>query len=233
MTTEGSNGWPIWSKLGESVVYVSRTLEEEAWGLYSKRINAIGTPQMIWEPSNGVMATSWHPTEEKLAMNFESDIWFINNPLTEPKGIKFVGEKHLEWVGMFSPNGNWIAYDIDQSGIYRQVVQSLNDTNQLYHVGSDTSGNGLWSPTGDALYFVKGYGTIARAEFDPDSSGDPVGKNEELFYVRWIDNPGSSYDIHPTEEKILLIVPKTPFKTVREIRVLLNIENELRGLFQK
>ena len=233
LTTDGSNGWPIWSKDGESVVYVSRTLEEEAWGLYSKKINAIGEPQMIWEPSEGVMATSWHPTEEKLAMNYESDIWFINNPNTMPKGAKFAGEKHLEWVGMFSPNGNWIAYDIDQSGVYRQVVQSLNDTNQLYHVGSKNSGNGIWSSTGDALYFVQGYGTIARAAFDPESERNPVGEIEELFYVRWIDNPGSSYDIHPTEEKILLIVPKNPFKKVREIRVLLNIENELRGLFQK
>jgi len=233
LTTDGSNGWPVWSKDGESVVFVSRTLEEEAWGLYSKRINAIGKPQMIWEPSNGVMATSWHPTEEKLAMNFESDIWFINNPLTDPKGIKFAGEKHLEWVGIFSPNGNWISYNIDRSGIGRQVVHSLNDTNQLYHVGSKKTVNGLWSPTGDALYFYQNFGTFFRAEFDPDSSGDPVGKNEELFYIRWIDNPGTSYDIHPTEEKFLLIVPKTPFKKVREIRVLLNIENELRRLFQK
>ena len=74
---------------------------------------------------------------------------------------------------------------------------------------------------------------IARAAFDPESERNPVGEIEELFYVRWIDNPGSSYDIHPTEEKILLIVPKNPFKKVREIRVLLNIENELRRLFQK
>ena len=233
LTTDGSNGWPMWSKDGESVVFVSRTLEEEAWGLYSKKINAIGAPRMIWEPSNGVMATSWHPTEDKLAMNFESDIWFINNPLTDPKGIKFAGEKHLEWVGMFSPNGNWIAYDIDQSGSYSQVVHSLNDTNQLYQVGTKDSGNGLWSSKGDALYFIQGYGSIVRAEFDPESSNNPVGKIKELFYVKLIDNPGSSYDIHPTEEKFLLIVPKTPFKKVREIRVLLNIENELRGLFQK
>ena len=233
LTTEGSNGWPIWSKDGESVVFVSRDLKEASWGLYSKRINEIGPPKLIWEPGKGVMATSWHPSEDLLAMNFQSDIWFIKNPLSEPEGIKFAGENYLEWTGMISPNGNWISYAMDQSGAYRQVVQSLSNTNQLYHVGIKDSDNGLWSSKGDALYFFQNPGSIVRAEFDPESSKNPVGKIEELFYVKWIDNPGISYDVHPEEEKFLLIVPKTPFKKIREIRVLFNIENELKSLFKK
>ena len=233
LTTEGSNGWPIWSKDGESVVFVSRPLEKEEWGLYSKRINEIGNPQMIWEPKNGVMATSWHPKEDKLAINFQSDIWFVNNPLSDPKGLKFAGEKHLEWVGVFSPNGNWIAYDDDQNGIYRQVVQSLSNTNLIYQIGNKGAGNGIWSPNGDALYFFQSEGRLVKAEFNPDISKDPVGKIEEIFQIKWIDNPGSSYDVHPEEEKFLLIVPKSPFKKIREIRVLLNIQNELNSLFKK
>ena len=233
LTTEGSNGWPIWSKDGESVVFVSRPLEKEEWGLYSKRINEIGNPQMIWEPKNGVMATSWHPKEDKLAINFQSDIWFVNNPLSDPKGLKFAGEKHLEWVGVFSPNGNWIAYDDDQNGIYRQVVQSLSNTNLIYQIGNKGAGNGIWSPNGDALYFFQSEGRLFKAEFNPDISKDPVGKIEEIFQIKWIDNPGSSYDVHPEEEKFLLIVPKSPFKKIREIRVLLNIQNELNSLFKK
>ena len=236
LTTEGSNGWPLWSLDGESVVFVSRSLEEESWGLYSKKINEIGSPQMIWEPSKGVMATSWHPKEDMLAMNYQSDIWFIKNPLTNPRGYKFTGEKHLEWVGMFSPNGNWISYDVDQSGTYRQVVQSLSNTNQIYQLSTKESGNGIWSPKGDALYFFMGGGTggrFVKAEFDPESSKDPIGKIDKRFYVKWIDNPGSSYDVHPEEEKFLLIVPKSPFKKIREIRVLLNIQNELNSLFKK
>ena len=232
LTFEGSNGWPLWSLDGEKVVFVSRSLEEEAWGLYSKKINEIGSPQMIWEPSKGVMATSWHPNEDMLAMNFQSDIWFIKNPLTEPNGNKFTGEKHLEWVGVFSPNGNWISYDDDQTGTYRTVVRSLTNTNQIHQVNRKESDNGIWSPNGKALYFFQGEGRLFKREFNPESSKDPVGKIEEIFSIKWIDNPGSSYDVHPEEEKFLLIVPKTPFKKIREIRVLLNIENELKSLFK-
>ncbi|MFL2910493.1 MAG: TIR domain-containing protein [Limisphaerales bacterium] len=233
LTVEGSNGWPLWSLDGEKVVFASRSLEEEAWGLYSKKINEIGSPQMIWKPSKGVMATSWHPNEDMLAMNFQSDIWFIKNPLTEPNGNKFTGEKHLEWVGVFSPNGNWISYDDDQTGTYRTVVRSLTNTNQIHQVNRKESDNGIWSPNGEALYFFQGEGRLFKREFNPESSKDPVGKIEEIFSIKWIDNPGSSYDVHPEEEKFLLIVPKTPFKKIREIRVLLNIQNELNSLFKK
>ena len=162
LTIEGSNGWPLWSLDGESVVFVSRSLEEEAWGLYSKKINEIGSPQMIWEPSKGVMATSWHPKEDMLAMNFQSDIWFIKNPLTDPKGYKFTGEKHLEWVGMFSPNGNWISYDVDHSGTYRQVV-SIADQHQS-NLSTKHKGKRQWNLVPKRGCIVFFYGRRDRRE---------------------------------------------------------------------
>jgi Tol biopolymer transport system component len=233
LTSDGSNGWPLWSLDGESVVFVSRSLEEEAWGLYSKKINEIGSPSLIWKPSKGVMATSWHPKGDLLAMNFQSDIWFIKNPLTDPKGRKFAGEDYLEWVGMFSPDGNWLSYVSDQSGVYNVVVQSTDKTNMIYQVGGAASGEANWSPKGNALYFFQSGGNLLLANFSPENSKNPVGEVEELFYIKLIDNPGSSYDVHPHEEKFLLIVPKTPFKKIQEIRVLMNIENELKSVFKE
>ena len=79
--------------------------------------------------------------------------------------------------------------------------------------------------------WTKGNGKQGFAATRQIHSKDPIGKIEEIFSIKWIDNPGSSYDVHPKEEKFLLIVPKTPFKKIREIRVLFNIENELKSLF--
>ena len=58
-----------------------------------------------------------------------------------------------------------------------------------------------------------------------------MGEEKKLFYLKYIDNPGNSYDVHPNGKKFLFVVPKKPYKKIRDIRLILNLENDLKNLF--
>ncbi len=232
LTDEGSSGWPLWSKDGSSVVFVSRPLETEEWALYSQKINNIGNPQQIWKPAKGLIPGSWHPTQNLLALNLESDIWFIDFSTTEPSGKIFAGGDYLEWVGLFSPDGNWLSYSADKKGIYHIYIQSLKDTGSIYQI-SGNKGEVIWAPSSNSLYYFQSGGRFFTAQFDPKNPVNPIGKEKKLFDLKYIDNPGNSYDVHPNGERFLFVVPKTPYKKIRDIRLILNFENELKRLFKK
>ena len=232
LTNEGSSGWPLWSKDGSSVVFVSRPLETEEWSLYSKKINNIGSPQQIWKPAKGLIPGSWHPTQNLLALNLESDIWFIDFSKAKPSGEIFAGGDYLEWVGLFSPDGNWLSYTADKKGIYHIYIQSIKDAGSIYQISGNKNGEVIWAPSGNSLYYIKWGGHFFMAQFDPKNLVNPIGKGNKLFDLKYIDNPGNSYDVHPNGERFLFVVPKTPFKKIRDIRLILNFENELKSLFK-
>ena len=231
LTNEGSNGWPLWSKDGSGVVYVSRPLENEEWSLYSKKLNSIGSPEQIWEPAKGLIPGSWHPSNDLMALNLESDIWFIDFNNTKPSGEIFAGGDYLEWVGLFSPDGNWLSYSADKQGIYHIYIQSLKEKGVTYQISGDNKGEVLWAPNGNSLYYFESGGNLLTAEFDSKNSSNPIGEEKKLFYLKYIDNPGNSYDVHPNGKKFLFVVPKKPYKKIRDIRLILNLKNELKNLF--
>jgi Tol biopolymer transport system component len=230
LTSEGSNGWPIWSKDSSSVVFVSRPLEKEEWSLYSKRINSVEKPKQVWQPGKGLMPSSWHPKDNLLAVNFESDIWFIDwskEPLT---GDKFTGEEYLEWGGLFSPDGNWLAYVSDKTGVNLSYVQSIIDKDTIYQIGGENYSEVRWSHDGSRLYSIR-EGDIIQVEFEPGNPNNPIGEDKFLFHLKYIENPGISYDVHPDGDRFLFIVPKTPYEKVKDIRLILDFESELKTLF--
>ena len=207
LPSEGSNGWPIWSKDSSSVVFVSRPLEKEEWSLYSKRINSVEKPKQVWQPGKGLMPSSWHPKDNLLAVNFESDIWFIDWSKEPPTGDKFTGEEYLEWGGLFSPDGNWLAYVSDKTGVNLSYVQSLIDKDTIYRIGGENYSEVRWSHDGSRLYSIR-EGDIIQVEFEPGNPNNPIGEDKFLFHLKYIENPGISYDVHPDGDRFLFIVPK-------------------------
>ena len=233
LTSEGSNGWPIWARDGSSVVFVSRPLEKEEWSLYSKKINSVEKPIQIWKPGKGLLGSSWHPKEDLLSINLESDIWFVDVSKEIPSGNKFAGEDYLEWGGLFSPDGNWLAYISDKSGVHLAYVHSLSDDGSIFRVGGDFHAEMRWSHDGTRLYSLREDGSVMQVEFNPDNLNNPLGEKRSMFKLKWIDNPGNSYSAHPDGNRFLMIVPKTPFEKVKDIRLVLNFESELEFLIKE
>ena len=104
-----------------------------------------------------------------------------------------------------SPNGRWLAYSSDESGvesIYVQPYPNLDDGR--WQVSSDGGTQPVWGPDGQELFYLRNdSGTVMMLSVEDDPSFSP-GLPRELFtWERAIGGRGS-YDISPDGQRFLV-----------------------------
>jgi Tol biopolymer transport system component len=155
--------FPIWSPDGKRIVY---TFNNNI--LYQTLASGEGDEEKVVQLSNGaglVKATGWSPDGRFLLHTRadnglrKRDIWVLP-PGGKP--VPFVRTEFDEEQGRFSPNGQWIAYVSNQSGMYDVYVRAFT---------TDFSGGS--AGTGGSLLVSRGGGTAPRWR----------GDGNELFYL--------------------------------------------------
>ncbi|HEY7482106.1 MAG TPA: protein kinase [Gemmatimonadales bacterium] len=129
-----------------------------------------------------------------------------------------------------SPDGNWMAYDSDESGRVEVYVQSFPNPNlKRWKVSPERGSEPLWTRGGRELVYRNGDSVMAATmDLENGRSTQPTA----LFGGPYPDNPGwtrpRSYDVTRDGERFLLI--KLPRDRPRpRIVVVLNWFDELRA----
>jgi serine/threonine-protein kinase len=143
LTFSGRVGQPVWTPDGKHIVF--RSLSSDGAGLLSWiRADGAGETQPLLTSGNSVYTTSFSPDGKHLAYvetNAETgqDIWTLPLDISEPDHPKpgkpelFLGTPSNERNAVFSPDGRWIAYCSDESGIHEIYVRPF-----------PSSGGGKW-----------------------------------------------------------------------------------------
>jgi Tol biopolymer transport system component len=198
----GRNTAPVWSPDGKSIA-----VEAERNGNVSLRqISIDGTVDeaLVEDSPNGSSArgpiggytpTSWSNDGRFIAFtrrgpSGSSDVWAL--PLFgDRKAFAVVDTPFAETSGVFSPDGRWIAYTTDESGVPRVVVQPFPGPGRRYLVSSDSGHHPLWRADGKELFYISenpSSGTLMAAPIAMSSQLE-VGTPEPLFGV---GAPGAS-----------------------------------------
>jgi Tol biopolymer transport system component len=97
---------------------------------------------------------------------------------TNREPIAVANTPFVERHGQFSPDGQWVAYETDESGRHEVVVQSFPTPRAIVHVSTSGGSGPRWSATGTEIYFVAPDGklmavpiTIANSTLTP---GNPI-----------------------------------------------------------
>ena len=133
-----------------------------------------------------------------------------------------------------SPDGRWIAYESEESGVSEVYVQPFPDIDSgRWQVSSGFGRWPVWSPTGQELFFVIAQHVMALA-YDDDPTFDP-GTVTQLFDVGPYQTAQSSRRIavNPDGERFLLLKNETgqagtESSAQPEITVVLNWFEELK-----
>ncbi|MCH8991066.1 MAG: PD40 domain-containing protein, partial [Acidobacteria bacterium] len=140
-----------------------------------------------------------------------------------------------ETTGTISPDGAWLAYVSDESGIPEVYIRSFPEAEAQQMVSSGGGTQPVWAPDGSAIYYRDGI-RVMRASITNGGAPSVVSR-ETLFEAQWLaDAIGRhDWDVHPdgrsfvavrrpaTEETEVGGVPIIP------VRVVVNWFEELKA----
>jgi eukaryotic-like serine/threonine-protein kinase len=157
-TNPGLDNVPIWSADGRTVAYAS----EHGGGLdiYQRPANQSAPEQLLlklnapaimfpadWS-SDGRYLT-YYRTDPKQ----RNDVWVL--PLSgDPKPFPLIQTEFNEWQAQFSPDGKWIAYVSEESGVSQVYVQAFPMQSGKVAVSTAGGVQPRWRPDGKELFYL-------------------------------------------------------------------------------
>jgi len=211
---------PLWMPDGESIVYAT----DEA--LMRRRADGTGSTETIAAIPSRATAVPLAITPDagelvlQLRLEGESVVGLYRLPLrdsSEPELL--IDEPYSRLDGALSPDGRWLAYTSDESGIDQVFVVPYPEVD-AYRVPVSTDGGTepLWDPTRNRLYFRLGENLLGAdyATSPRFSAGVPttsVAGSFEPFPANAALNVrglGPEYAIAPDGSRFVLIRPDSP-----------------------
>jgi Tol biopolymer transport system component len=206
LTTDSARHlYPIWSRDGRRIVFdANRNGRRD---LYWRLWDDPGSEELLLETDQGKGANDFSPDGRYLLYvtpndpKSGADLWVL--PLQgERKPAVFLQTKFNERQAQFSPDGHWVAYQSDASGIYEIYAREFPGSGGERQISTSGGIQPRWSRDGKEIYYISPEGrlmavpvTIKRESLEP---GSPEG----LFQTRlWGGGTNSTnnqqYDVAP------------------------------------
>ena len=111
------------------------------------------------------------------------DVWVL--PLAgERKPIPFVQTEFTEVQGQFSPDGKWLAYASDESGLFEVYVRPFPSPGGKWQVSTSGGTQPQWRRDGKELFYLAEDGGLRGVEVKADSTFK-AGAPRPLFHARF------------------------------------------------
>jgi serine/threonine protein kinase len=147
---------PIWSPDGRYVAFASK--QTGGLDIYRHAANLTGTDELVVQLDAQLMFPSDWSTDGKYltyyraAANGRVVEWTL--PIGGGKPIELPHGPFNQSQGQFSPDGRWLAYVSDESGMSQVYVESFPDSAGKVPVSAGGGTQPRWSRDGKELYFL-------------------------------------------------------------------------------
>ncbi len=182
---------PHWAPDGEMVTFASpRAGGRDLWTI---RADGTGEAELLYDHESFVVEGFWGPAGEWLVLRGGSagagantrDILAFR-PGVDSVAQPLLAEEYDEQEPALSPDGRWLAYISNETGVFEVSVRPFPDVAAgKWTVSTDGGIMPVWAHSGRELFFMDSNRGLVAAEFDPDfdtdSSGSPIGERVTLF----------------------------------------------------
>jgi eukaryotic-like serine/threonine-protein kinase len=220
---------PVWMPDGRRILFMS---------------NRVGIPNVFWQPADNTGAAepltssqmvvapySVVPDGKALVVSVAgTDLGVVR--MDRPKEIlPLIDDNGAQSNAEISPNGQWIAYQSNESGLFQIYVRPFPDVKAgKWQITTDTGTRPVWARNGRELFYLAGREGAVTSVPIQTTPTFTYGKATKLFEGRyWNAAPSRSFDVSPDGQKFLMIKETetsnaTPASTV----IVLNWIEELK-----
>ena len=227
---------PLWTPDGRRIAF--RSARSGVDNLYWQRSDDAGEPQRLIESKLGQFPFSWHPNGKVLAFreigrNTGSDIWMLPIEGDEVSGWKpgkptvFLAGPSAESDASFSPDGQWLAYQSDESGQNQVYVRPFPGPGGRVQVSTAGGSMPRWSRRRKELFYASSAQEIMMATYMVQGDAFRVDKPS-----LWAKGPFVSFDLHPDGERVAIVRAQESQSPARPGKVVFvfNFFEEIRRL---
>jgi serine/threonine protein kinase len=210
---------PIWSPDGKSIIFSSN--RNGRYDLFEKNTNGATDEKLLFASHLLKNPNAWSSDGKYVLFtssgdpNTKSDIWVI--PMVgDRKPFPFVHTEFSEFSGAFSPDGQWVAYQSDESGKNEIYVRPFPGPGAKWQVSTNGGVAPQWKSTGREIYYQYS-GKVMAADVNGSGQTFTVGNVREYFNPSAVGGinvrNGTLRDISPDGRLILLSVSKGTLAT--------------------
>ena len=213
LTTDGYSLYASWSRDGTRLVF--NRLEVDTPGVYEARWPEGGEPRLIRANRDPVLAPRWAKGEQLfLVSNWDLLLLDLETDSTTDLATSRAREREPS----LSPDGNWVAFTSDATGIDEVYVLPYSGKSAPIPVSNGGGAEPRWSADGRELFFRSG-NTILGVKVRTRPTFELAAPVEQLFSAAYDFSNGSNWDVLPDGRFVMV---KSSPNVGREIRFVLN-----------
>ena len=229
---------PVWTQDGRRITFTSPLAGQTAGNIYWQRADGTGEPQRLMEGKNWIAPGSWHPSGKFLAFTEEAsqtktDIMILPMDGDEVSGWKpgkptvFLANPFRQSTPAFSPDGQWLAYQSDESGKPEIYVRPFPGPGGKWQISTAGGELPIWSRTAKELFYRTGQRIMASA-YTTERGSFRAEKPRIWFEGTFI----GSFDVHPDGKRFAVLkASESQTKTkIDKVVFVLNFFEELRRI---
>jgi Tol biopolymer transport system component len=223
-TTTLDDGLPVWSPTGDELAFSSN--QAGNYDIFMRRADGVGEEKALAATASNEYVTDWsrdgkHILYDRTAPETGIDLWRLElkeDGRWEPH--PFLQTRSSETMARVSPDGQYVAYESDETGQNEIYVQPFPHGGRKWPVSANGGTQPRWSRNGKELFYVEGTTLVVVSVSTTPSFA--VGLPAKLFPFA---DPGaqlrqSGYDVSPDGQRFVFSerVGEAPQPAIRVVQ---------------
>jgi Tol biopolymer transport system component len=210
------NDWfdlrPVWSPDGNHLVYAST--HEGARQIYRKAASGLEPEELLLKSDTALTPSDWSPDGKEILVEKGGslrDLYLLS--LAGRKEVPVQATPADEIQGRFSPDGRWIAFVSNESGILEVFVRSFPGNERKIPISKNGGLQPQWRRDGRELYFIDFSGKLMAVPIKLTGAVEagipvPLFQTGVIGITGRIGTVAASYAVSGDGAKFLLVRPE-------------------------